>query len=64
MPTILSLIPRALLVSLAAISVLGSAARAQQPPTVRIRGTIEAVDGPMLTVKSREGTDLKGARHR
>ena len=28
-------------------------------PTVRIRGTIEAVDGPMLTIKSREGTDMK-----
>ena len=36
-----------------------SAAWAQQPPTVRIRGTIEAVDGPMLTIKSREGTDMK-----
>ena len=24
---------------------------AQQPETVRVRGTIEAVDGPMLTVK-------------
>jgi hypothetical protein len=32
---------------------------AQQPPTVRIRGTIEAVDGPMLSIKSREGTDMK-----
>ncbi len=36
-----------------------AAAWAQQPPTVRIRGTIEAVDGPMLTIKSREGTDMK-----
>ena len=27
----------------------------QQPPTVRVRGTVEAVDGPMLTVKSRDG---------
>ena len=34
-------------------------ASAQQPPTVRIRGTIEAVDGPMLSIKSREGTDMK-----
>ena len=34
---------------------------AQQPPvpTVRIRGTIEAVDGPMLSIKSREGSDMK-----
>src|SRR5947209_3842376 len=33
-----------------------SASFAQQPsPTVRVRGTVEAVDGPMLTVKSRDG---------
>ena len=34
---------------------------AQQPPapTVRIRGTIEAVDGPVLSIKSREGSDMK-----
>jgi hypothetical protein len=59
MPTISLLMPRALLVSLTAISVLGSVAWAQPAPTVRIRGTIEAVDGPMLMVKSREGTDMK-----
>jgi hypothetical protein len=59
MPTFSSLLPRALLVSLTAISVLGSVAWAQQPPTVRIRGTIEAVDGPVLMVKSRDGTDIK-----
>jgi len=40
------------------MSVLGPA-WAQQPPTVRIRGTIEAVDGSLLAVKSREGTDMK-----
>src|SRR5258708_12035211 len=28
---------------------------AQQPPPVRVRGTVEAVDGPVLTVKSRDG---------
>src|SRR5688572_2775248 len=28
---------------------------AQQPQTVRVRGTVEAVDGPMLTVKGRDG---------
>jgi hypothetical protein len=27
----------------------------QQSPTVRVRGTVEGVDGPMLTVKSRDG---------
>ncbi|WP_213773656.1 hypothetical protein [Bradyrhizobium sp. dw_78] len=34
-------------------------ASAQQPPMIRIRGAIEGVDGPILTVKSREGTDVK-----
>src|ERR1700676_2312744 len=58
MPKISSLLPRAL-ASLAIVSVLGSAAWAQQPPTVRIRGTIESVEGPMLMIKTREGTDLK-----
>jgi hypothetical protein len=38
---------------------VATAALAQQPPTVRIRGTIEAVDGPMLAIKTREGTDVK-----
>ena len=27
----------------------------QQASTVRVRGTVEAVDGPMLTIKSRDG---------
>ena len=51
--------PRMLAASLTFVILLGSAAWAQQPPTVRIRGTIEAVDGPMLSIKSREGTDMK-----
>jgi hypothetical protein len=51
--------PRMLAASLAFVTLLGSAAWAQQPQTVRIRGTIEAVDGPMLSIKSREGTDMK-----
>ena len=59
MSRISSLMPRALMASLTVISVLGSVAWAQQPPTVRIRGTIEAVDGAMLSIKSREGTDMK-----
>jgi hypothetical protein len=45
--------------ALTTISVLSSVASAQQPPTVRIRGTIESIDGAMLMVKSREGTDMK-----
>jgi hypothetical protein len=47
-----------LLVALLAVALV-STALAQQPPTVRIRGTIEAVDGPMLSIKSRDGTDMK-----
>ena len=33
-------------------------ASAQDKP-VRIRGTVEAVDGPMLSIKTRDGADLK-----
>ena len=64
MPKISSWMPRAFAASLTVLSVfasqaLTSAAWAQQPPPVRIRGTIESVDGPMLMIKSREGTDMK-----
>jgi len=43
------------------LAAIATQALAQQPPTptVRIRGTIEAVDGPMLSIKSREGADMK-----
>ena len=51
--------PRAVLTALAAFAVLGTIALAQQSPTVRIRGTIEAVDGPLLAIKTREGNDVK-----
>ena len=51
--------PRMLAASLASVILLGMAAFAQQPQTVRIRGTLEAVDGPMLSIKSREGNDMK-----
>lgn len=34
-------------------------APAQDQPTMRVRGTIESVDGPKLTVKSRDGAELK-----
>jgi hypothetical protein len=60
MPKISSWLPRLLLASLAVVSVLASAAWAQQSPTpTRIRGTIESVDGSMLSIKTREGTDVK-----
>jgi hypothetical protein len=46
--------------SFAALSVLTSVAWAQQTPApTRIRGAIEVVDGPVLTVKTREGQDVK-----
>jgi hypothetical protein len=54
MPKMMSWIACAL-----AMSVLATAAWAQQPPPVRIRGTIEAVDGPLLSIKTREGSDVK-----
>lgn len=34
-------------------------AQAQQPQNVRVRGEITAVDGPVLTVKARDGAELK-----
>jgi hypothetical protein len=48
-----------LIALLAIIFATASTAWAQQPPPVRIRGTIEAVDGSLLTIKSREGDTLK-----
>jgi len=48
------------LVVIAAIAASSCSALAQQPPTPsRVRGTIEAVDGDVLTVKSRSGEDFK-----
>ena len=35
-------------IAMMAASTLG--AIAQQPPTVRVRGTIESIDGPMLMI--------------
>lgn len=51
--------PRLFAVTLAFSSLLASATFSQQPQTVRIRGTIEAVEGPVLAIKSREGTEMK-----
>jgi hypothetical protein len=50
--------PRASAAAVAVLALLGSAAWAQQTPTVRIRGAIEAVDGSMLTIKTREGNEV------
>ncbi|PDT92154.1 hypothetical protein CO669_02510 [Bradyrhizobium sp. Y36] len=53
----LSWISRLLVVALSATFMLS--ASAQQAPTVRIRGTIESVDGNTLGIKTREGSDVK-----
>jgi len=55
---IVSMTPRVLIASLTLMSMVAFA-QAQQPPTVRIRGTIEAVDGATLSIKSRDGADIK-----
>ncbi len=47
-------LPAALLISLAA----GAMALAQTPDTVRVRGTIESVDGSTVNVKARDGTPV------
>ncbi len=54
-----SWMPHLLVASIAAISIFASSAFAQQAPPVRIRGAIEAVDGNVLSIKTREGTDVK-----
>jgi hypothetical protein len=48
---------RHLLVGVAAFGLIMAASTsfAQQAQTVRVRGTVEAADGPMITVKSRDG---------
>jgi hypothetical protein len=59
MPKLNSRMPRLLVASFTAITVLASSAWAQQTPPVRIRGTIESVDGSTLGIKTREGSDVK-----
>jgi hypothetical protein len=46
---------RALSVAGFALLFVTSMSFAQQPPQVRVRGTVEAIEGSMLTVKSRDG---------
>jgi len=52
------MIERIVLALVFASALAVASASAQQKP-VRIRGTIEQMDGPVLTVKSREGDTLK-----
>jgi hypothetical protein len=42
-----------------ALLLAGSASFAQQQPPVRVRGTVEGVEGDVVTVKSRDGAALK-----
>jgi hypothetical protein len=54
------MIPRViLLMSLALALMVGGEASAQQPPTTRVRGTIESFDGNVLDVKSRDGANVR-----
>ena len=46
-------------VSTVALLFGASIAIAQAPPVVRVRATIESVDGSMLTAKSRDGAEMK-----
>src|SRR5258708_18222160 len=42
-----------------AVMLAGSASFAQQSPPVRVRGTVEGVEGDVVSVKSRDGAALK-----
>jgi hypothetical protein len=53
-------IPARLLIAVAMLAAFTLHAAAQKSPTpTRVRGTIEAVDGDVLSVKSRSGEDVK-----
>jgi hypothetical protein len=47
-----------IILSFVALSFTAWSAAAQQPQTVRVRGTIESVDGQVLSVKGRDGAAL------
>lgn len=48
-----------LLMSVVAALLVGGQVSAQQPPTTRVRGTIESLDGNVLAVKARDGASVK-----
>ncbi|MBC7781096.1 MAG: hypothetical protein H7125_13430 [Proteobacteria bacterium] len=55
-------VPRRLagpIIALIALAVFALGALAQAPQNVRIRGTITAIDGNTVALKSRDGTDMK-----
>ncbi len=47
------------LIAVAMLALSSLSALAQPAPTTRIRGTIESVDGNLLGIKTREGSDVK-----
>jgi outer membrane lipoprotein SlyB len=47
------------LLVIAALAGIGSVPRADAQETVRLRGTIDRLDGPMYVVKSRDGAEFK-----
>ena len=55
----LAFITRTLTTSLLTATLLSSVALAQQAQPTRIRGTIESVNGAVLTIKAREGDEKK-----
>ncbi|MET4067993.1 hypothetical protein ABID58_002788 [Bradyrhizobium sp. S3.2.6] len=59
MPSLNNWMPRAVAAAFVACIVTSSISAQQQAPTVRIRGTIESIDGNTLGIKTREGTDVK-----
>jgi len=58
-PTMTTIIHRMLGASASALVFAVSLAAAQTPETLRVRGTIESVDGPIFNVKMRDGAMLK-----
>src|SRR5262249_11017786 len=42
-----------------AATMAGALAWAEEAPLVRVRGTIERVDGPVYVVKARDGTEVR-----
>jgi hypothetical protein len=59
MSKLMNWMPRAALAAFATFIAVSTVSAQQQAPMVRIRGTIESVDGNTLGIKTREGTDVK-----
>jgi hypothetical protein len=58
MPKPTNWMPRAVVAAFATC-IFVSSVSAQQAPTIRIRGSIESVDGNTLGIRTREGSDVK-----